>query len=93
MSDNVSTNLQALIDFRNDLTAFNRELADRFAYIHARWRATGDAWQDGKYEEFGQTLEEVNEGIRRYLAATDDHEAHLLRLIETLRAFLDTRLG
>lgn len=82
--------VQAMIDFRQHLMAFNRDLAEQFASMRTHYQALGDVWTDRKYEEFGQALAEADQGIERYLTATEDQEAHLLRLIERLHAFLET---
>ena len=90
MSRTVSADLEAMIEFRSHLIRFNQLLAEEFSSIHAHWQSLGDVWDDDKYRQFGHALDEVQPGIQRYLAATDDHEAHLLRLIENLRRFLET---
>jgi hypothetical protein len=87
----VASDLDSLIVFREHLLRFNHTLAEEFASMHSHWQGLGDVWTDAKYQEFGQTLEEVEQGINRYLAATEGHEIYLLRQIETLRAYLDTR--
>jgi hypothetical protein len=88
----VSTDLESVINFRSHLIAFNRTLADEFSRMHTHWQSLGDVWTDVKYHKFGRALEEVERGIRQYLAVTPEHEAHLLGLIEALRAFLERRL-
>ncbi|MCC6236803.1 MAG: hypothetical protein IT299_04425 [Dehalococcoidia bacterium] len=90
MSDRVGVgSVQALIDFRNHLIRFDDTLEAEYRGMVADWRNLGGTWTDQKYAEFGTALEEVGKGIERYLAVTDDHESHLLRLIERLRAFLE----
>jgi len=88
----VASDLESLIAFRSHLQQFNRTLAEEFSSMRSHWRSLGDVWTDAKYHEFGQALDEVSRGIERYLAMTEGHEAHLLRLIETLRAYLDTHV-
>jgi hypothetical protein len=88
----VASDLDSLITFREHLIRFNRTLAEEFSSMRGHWQGLGDVWNDAKYHEFGAALEEVARGIDRYLAATEGHEAHLLRLIESLRAFLDTHV-
>lgn len=83
--------LEAMIAFREHLIRFNRLLAEEFASMQTHWRALGDVWTDAKYYEFGQALEEAARGVNRYLATTEDHEAHLLGLIERLREYLEYR--
>lgn len=83
--------LESLITFREHQIRFNRTLADEFSAMRSHWGGLGGVWTDAKYDEFGQALDEVSRGIDRYLAATDGHEAHLLRLIEAIKSFLDTR--
>lgn len=90
MSGNVNADLQALIDFRAHLIAFNHTLADEFSSMRSHYNNLGDVWRDAKYTEFGQALEDVSRGIECYLTVTGDQEGHLLRLIEALRAYLDT---
>ncbi len=85
----VASDLESLIAFRSHLLQFNRTLAEEFSSMRSHWQSLGDVWTDAKYHEFGQALGEVARGIDRYLAATEGHEAHLLRLIETLKAYLD----
>jgi len=88
----VASDLEALIAFREHLIRFNRTVQEEFAAMRGHWQSLGDVWSDAKYAEFGAALEEVARGIERYLAATEGHEAHLLRLIETMRAYLDTHV-
>ncbi len=88
----VASDLEALIAFRAHLIRFNHTLGEEFSGMRSRWQSLGDVWTDAKYHEFGQALDEVARGIDRYLAATEGHEAHLLRLIETLRAYLETHM-
>jgi hypothetical protein len=83
--------LESLIAFREHLLQFNRTLADDFSAMRQRWGALGDAWTDEKYAEFGAALDEVSPGIERYLAATEGHEAHLYRLIQTIENYSNTR--
>lgn len=91
MGDRVSADLEAMIAFREHLIRFNRTLAEEFASMQAHWRAVGDVWRDVKYHEFGQALEEATQGVNRYLATTESHEAHLLGLIGRLREYLEYR--
>lgn len=88
----VASDLESLIAFRSHLMQFNRTLAEEFSSMRSHWQSLGDVWTDAKYHEFGQALEEVARGIDRYLAVTEGHETHLLRLIETLRSYLETRM-
>lgn len=88
----VASDLESLIAFRSHLQQFNRTLGEEFSSMRSHWQSLGDVWTDAKYHEFGQALGEVSRGIDRYLTATEGHEAHLLRLIETLRAYLDTHV-
>lgn len=88
----VTSDLEGLVAFRDHLRSFNRTLQDEFGGMKGHWQSLGDVWSDAKYEEFGEALDEVAKGIDRYLAVTDDHETHLLRLIETLAAYLETRV-
>jgi len=85
----VRTNLESLIAFREHLIRFNRTLAEEFASMQAHWRSLGDVWTDIKYHEFGEALQEAAQGVNRYLAATEGHEAHLLGLMERLREYLE----
>ncbi len=88
----VASDLESLIEFRSHLIRFNRTLAEEFSAMRGHWQSLGDVWTDAKYHQFGAALEEVARGIDRYLAATEGHEAHLLRLIEIMRSYLDTRV-
>ena len=87
----VQTDLQAMIEFRSRLIRFNRTLDSEYKMMVAGWRSLGEVWTDQKYAELGTALEDVGRGIDRYLAATDEHEAHLRRLIEAIDAFLQVR--
>lgn len=78
--------IQALIDFRAHLIAFNRDLAESFATMRGHWQNLGEVWRDDMYRRFGDALAEVTPGVDRYLAATEGHEAYLLALIERLKA-------
>jgi hypothetical protein len=92
MSERVQIDLDALIDFRNHLLAFNETLRDEYSRMKNHWLSMADYWHDAKYDEFGEALEDVNRGIERYLEITPDHETHLYNLIERVRAVLDTRI-
>lgn len=85
--------LESLVAFREHLIEFNRTLAENFSTLRQRWAGLGDVWTDAKYYEFGAALDEVSPGIERYLATTDGHEAHLLRLIEIIEEYSGTRPG
>jgi len=89
----VINDIEALAEFRTHLMQFNHDLAENFATIRGHWRELGEVWRDDMYEVFGAALEEVTPGITHYLAATQDHEAHLAALIEQLRGYLETGLG
>ena len=43
------------------------------------------------YDRFGTALADVTPGIKRYLAATEKHEAYLRSLIARLKAVTDLR--
>ncbi len=85
------TDLQAMVDFRGHLMQFNKTLDDEYRSMVGAWKSLGDVWKDEKYREFGDALEEVGRGIDRYLASTQDHERHLLRLIEAIDQYLQAR--
>jgi len=91
MSSRVQSDLESLIAFREHLIRFNRTLAEELASMQAHWRGLGEVWTDIKYHEFGEALQEAAQGVHRYLAATEGHEAHLLGLIERLREYLEYR--
>lgn len=88
----VVSDLESLIEFRSHLIRFNQTLGEEFSSMRSHYHHLGDAWSDAKYDQFGQALKEAGQGIDRYLAVTSDHETHLLRLIETLRNYLDQRI-
>jgi hypothetical protein len=89
VSDKVNVgSLQALIDFRSHLMRFNRDLADEYRAMVADFRSV--PWDDDKRRHFGDALDEVGKGIERYLSVADEHEHHLLKLIERLDSFLKT---
>jgi hypothetical protein len=85
--------LEALVAFREHLIQFSQTLSEDYATLRQRWGALGEVWTDEKYFEFGAALDEVAPGIERYLAATDGHEAHLLRLIQIIEDYSGTRPG
>jgi len=87
----VQSDLESLTKFRAHLIRFNRTLAEEFASMQAHWRSLGEVWTDIKYHEFGEALQEAAQGVNRYLAATEGHEAHLLGLMERLREYLEYR--
>jgi hypothetical protein len=89
----VINDIDALAEFRAHLVQFNRDLTENFATIRGHWRELGDVWRDDMYRRFGEALDEVTPGLTAYLAATEDHEAHLAALIERLRDYLETGLG
>lgn len=86
----VASDLESLIAFREHLLRFNRTLAEEFSSMRGHWQELGDVWTDAKYHEFGSALNDVAQGINRYLATTEGQEAYLLRQIEALRTYLDT---
>lgn len=92
MSDRVQVDLDGLIDFRSHLMAFNQILADEYSRMKSHWQSMAELWDDAKYYEFGEALDDIAKGIERYLDITPSHETHLFNLIERLRAVLDTRL-
>jgi hypothetical protein len=87
---NVRADIEAMERFLGHLRDFDRSLSDDFRAMFSHLRELGDAWSDAKYHEFRDDLEEVTTGVERYLAAAEGHEAHLQRLIEHLRVFLET---
>jgi len=92
MSDKVTVDLDALIEFRSHLVSFNGTLHEEYSRMKNHWLAMNEVWSDAKYYEFGDALEEVAKGIERYLYVAPSHETHLLNLIERLRAVLDTHI-
>lgn len=93
MSTGVHSDLEALKRFHEHLVRYNQVLAEEFTSIRKHWQSMGDVWRDEKYREFGESLDEVERGIERYLAAAPSHEAHLRKLIEIMGQYLDTRLS
>jgi hypothetical protein len=83
--------VDALVEFRARLIKFNRELAEDFNAMERRWRDLHDIWNDDMYDRFGTALADVTPGIKRYLAATEKHEAYLRSLIARLKAVTDLR--
>ena len=55
----VSTDLKAMIDFRNHLVRFNRTLDTEYRSMVGDWKRLGGVWRDQKYSEFGDELAEV----------------------------------
>ena len=88
----VSSDLESLVHFREHLRTFNQTLQNDFSGMRTHWQQLGDTWSDAKYMEYGEHLETISKGIDRYLAVTEEHESHLLRLIQTLEAYLETSL-
>lgn len=84
--------LDSLIRFREHLVHFNATLKDEFGSMRSHWNETRQIWNDEKSHAFEHELDELWPGIRRYLEATNDHEAHLRRLIELFEAVAQTRL-
>jgi hypothetical protein len=76
--------IDALAQFRAHLIEFNRDLAESFGRMRGHWHELGGVWRDDMYQRFGDALAEVTPGVDRYLAATEDHEAYLAGLIESL---------
>jgi hypothetical protein len=87
------SDIEALADFRSNLTEFNKNLSESFATMRTRWRELGEIWRDDMYRRFGEALEEVTPGVDEYLAATEGHEAYLLALVERLRAVRELSAG
>ena len=86
----VTNDLDGLTDFRNHLIQFNNTLEDEFRSMRSHWQQLGDSWRDEKYNEFGRDLDEVSQGVERYLQTAEAHEAHLAVLIHKLEAYLKT---
>jgi hypothetical protein len=91
MADVSVKRIDALVDVRARLIKYNRELAEDFAAMERHWRDLHDIWHDDMYDRFGNALSEVTPGIKRYLAATEKHEAYLRSLISRLKAVTDVR--
>ena len=91
MSTGVTTDLQALIDFRSHLVDFHQKMTDEFSSVRSHWATLGEVWRDDKYRELGEALEEAGKGIEHYLARREDYEGHLAQLIQALTDFLNTR--
>jgi hypothetical protein len=91
MADIKVRKIAALAEFRARLIKFNRELAEDFSTMERRWRDLHDIWDDDMYDRFGTALAEVTPGIKRYLAATEKHEAYLRSLVARLEAVTDLR--
>lgn len=89
----VVNDIEALAEFRSHLMRFNHDLAENFSTIQGHWRELGEVWRDDMYRLFGEALDEVLPGITAYLAATEQHEAHLAALIERLGGYLETGAG
>lgn len=51
---NAVTGSAALIDLKNDLTQLSKTLLVIYDLMNADMRQVGEAWQDGKYQEFVQ---------------------------------------
>jgi hypothetical protein len=86
--EQVNTNLKSLTEFRDYLMRFNQTLADEFTSMRWHLQNLGDAWDDAKYDEFSQTLQEAARGIDHYLQAAPDYEASLAQFIKAVEAFL-----
>lgn len=84
----VDTDLESLINFHDYLVRFNQTLADEFTSMRWHLQNLGDAWDDAKYHEFSQTLQEAAQGIDHYLQAAPDYEASLSQFIKAIEAFL-----
>lgn len=91
MSD-VAVNLQALIEFHSHLKSFNKELAGEFGRMRSHWRSLDDVWHDQKHDQFGEALDDIAQGIERYLETTEKHEAYLAKLIEGIIRAIELRL-
>lgn len=78
--------VEAVLNFRARLMAFDRELAEGLAAVRGHWHELGSVWTDEMYHRLGEALAEVTPGIDRYLAAAEGHEAYLLELYRRLRA-------
>jgi hypothetical protein len=91
MTDVSVKRIDELAQFRARLVKFNRSLAEDFAALERQWRDLHDVWHDDMYDRFGSAIGEVTPGIKRYLAATEKHEAYLRSLIARLKAVTELR--
>lgn len=91
MADVNVKRIDALGEFRARLVKFNRQLSEEFATMERKWRDLHDIWDDDMYDAFGNALGEVTPGIKRYLAATEQHESYLRVLIDKLKAVTEIR--
>lgn len=85
----VRNDLDSLASFRSHLLDFNRTLDEQFRSMFSHWQAMGEVWSDETYRQFGDALEEVASGVRRYLQMTEPHDAYLVGRIEALRQYFN----
>lgn len=85
MADVSVERIEELEDFRLRLIRFSETLTEDFAALERHWHGLHDAWHDDMYDRLGTAIAEVTPGIKRYLAATEQHEEYLRSTIEGLR--------
>jgi hypothetical protein len=83
--------IDALVDFRLRLIRFSQALTEDFAALERHWHGLHDTWSDDMYDRLGTAIAEVTPGIKKYLAATEQHAAYLRRTIERARAVTEGR--
>jgi hypothetical protein len=76
--------LDHLIQFRAQLSSFNRSIADDFQRIRHAWASQKDNWRDTQADRMDEQFKELWVGIERYLGHTEEHERYLDRLIRIL---------
>ncbi len=88
MSTKISNDLQVTEEFLRHLSQFDHLLFQEFNSLNNHWRSIGSAWNDDKYAQFGQLLEETLPGIAHYLASAKGYEEYLKGLIADLATYL-----
>ena len=88
----VENDPEALDQFRDQLVAFDRLLAEEYDRMVARWRDASSFWADDQYEHMGESLEEVGKGIRVWLDTSEAHEEYLRKLVTELEALRSIRI-
>ena len=77
--------------FANNLTAFNRELAEMIVRMRDNFASLGETWRDQEHEKFANEFTQTMRVLERFIRMSDDHIPMLRRKAEHLDNFLHRR--
>lgn len=84
MSMNVSANPDEIIRFANQLQSYIDRLQEETASISSAYNQVGNEWNDGKYAELGEALDEMRNRMQAFCDNAQDKIPHLHNMAERL---------